>query len=156
MRIGVKTTKPKVVALNTTRTTKFVKKVIDKKSIKCFNYNQKAISKANVLSRRCYPSCRGNSVWIVLNGSFAFDQSIFIEKFCYSEWLEISVQCKIVDMTDFSTKAKHPTSPKPCTIADLLTCIDNLVTFTRRFKYKVIKESLLSPQSVLAMQPKRD
>ena len=38
LRIGVKTTKPKIVALNAT---KLVKKKIDKKNIKCFNCNQK-------------------------------------------------------------------------------------------------------------------
>jgi hypothetical protein len=41
LRIGVKTTEPNIVALNATKTTKLVKKKIDKKNIKCFNCNQK-------------------------------------------------------------------------------------------------------------------
>jgi hypothetical protein len=41
LRIGEKITKPKVVALNATKMTKFVKKKIDKKNVTCFNCNQK-------------------------------------------------------------------------------------------------------------------
>jgi hypothetical protein len=73
--------------------------------------------------------------------SFDFGQSVFIEEFGYSGWMEMSVQCKLIDMTGFSPKAKHPTLPKLNTIADLLACVDNLINLLIRvFKPGVVDE----------------
>lgn len=73
--------------------------------------------------------------------SFDFGQSVFIEEFGYMGWQEISAQCKVVDMTDFSPKAKRPTLPKLESISDLLACIDNLVNLAMMvFKVEVVHE----------------
>jgi hypothetical protein len=71
-------------------------------------------------------------------GSFSIDfgQSVFIEEFGYLEWMEMSAQCKLIDMTDFPPKAKRPTLPKLYNIADLLACVDNLINMSIRvFKW---------------------
>ena len=53
----------------------------------------------------------------------------------------MSVQCKIIDMTDFSPKAKRPTLPKLNTIANLLACVDNLINLSIRvFKPDAVGE----------------
>jgi hypothetical protein len=73
--------------------------------------------------------------------SFDFGQSVFIEEFGYLGWMEMSAQCKLIDMTDFSPKAKRPTLPKLSTIADLLACVDNLLNLSIRiFKPVVVDE----------------
>jgi hypothetical protein len=50
--------------------------------------------------------------------SFDFGQSVFIEEFGYLGWMEMSAQCKLIDMTDFLPKAKRPALPKLHTLAD--------------------------------------
>ena len=73
--------------------------------------------------------------------SFDFGQTIFIEEFGYMGYQAISAQVKLVDMTDFSPKAKRPTLPKLTSIMDLLACIDNLVNLAMRiFKFDVVEE----------------
>jgi hypothetical protein len=73
--------------------------------------------------------------------SFDFGQSVFIEEFSYSGYLEITAQCKQVDMTDFSPKAKRPALLKLTTIAELLACIDNLLNLANKiFKPEVTDE----------------
>jgi hypothetical protein len=73
--------------------------------------------------------------------SFDFGQSVFIEEFGYLGWMEMSVQCKLIDMTDFPPKAKRPTLPKLNTIAELLACVDNLINLSIRvFKPEVVDE----------------
>ncbi len=53
----------------------------------------------------------------------------------------MSVQCNLIDMTDFSPKAKRPVLPKLSTIADLLACVDNLINLSIRvFKPDVVDE----------------
>jgi hypothetical protein len=77
------------------------------------------------------------------NGIFSFDfgQSVFIEEFGYLGWMEMSVQCRLIDMTDFSPKAKRPTLPKLNSIADLLACVGNLINLSIRvFKPEVVDE----------------
>jgi hypothetical protein len=64
--------------------------------------------------------------------SFDFGQSVFIEEFGYLGWMEMSAQCELIDMTDFSPKAKRPALPKLSTIADLLACVDNLINLSIR------------------------
>jgi hypothetical protein len=55
--------------------------------------------------------------------------------------MEVSAQCKLFDMTDFSPKAKRPTPPKLNSIADLLACVDNLINLSIRvFKPEVVDE----------------
>jgi hypothetical protein len=55
--------------------------------------------------------------------------------------MEMFVQCKLIDMTDFSPKAKRPTLPKLNSIADLLACADNLINLLIRvFKPEVVDE----------------
>jgi hypothetical protein len=76
-------------------------------------------------------------------GIFSFDlgQTVFIEEFGYLGWMEMSVQCKLIDMSDFSPKAKRPTLPKLNSIADLLTFVDNLINLAIRvFKPEVVDE----------------
>jgi hypothetical protein len=73
--------------------------------------------------------------------SFDFGQSVFIEEFGCLGWMEMSVQCKLIDMTDFSPKAKRPSLPKLNSIADLLVCVDNLINLSIRvFKPEVVDE----------------
>jgi hypothetical protein len=73
--------------------------------------------------------------------AFDFGQSIFFEEFGYLGWMEMSAQCKIIDMTDFSPKAKRPALPKLSNIADLLACVDNLINLSIRvFKPEVVDE----------------
>ena len=53
----------------------------------------------------------------------------------------MATQCKLIDMTDFSPKAKRPTLPKLNHIADLLACVDNLMHLALRiFKPDVVEE----------------
>jgi hypothetical protein len=42
----------------------------------------------------------------------------------------MSSQCKLIDMTDFSPKAKRPNFPNLYNIADLLACVDNLINLS--------------------------
>jgi hypothetical protein len=73
--------------------------------------------------------------------SFDFGQSVFIAEVGYLGWMEMSVQCKLIDTTDFSPKAKRPTLPKFNSIADLLACVDNLINLSIRvFKPEVVDE----------------
>jgi hypothetical protein len=73
--------------------------------------------------------------------SFDFGQSVFIEEFGFLGWMEMSAQCKLIDMTDFSPKAKRHALPKLSTIADLLACVDNLLNLSFRiFKPVVVDE----------------
>jgi hypothetical protein len=44
----------------------------------------------------------------------------------------MSVQCKLIDMTDFSPEAKRPNLPKLYTIVELLVCVDNLINLSLR------------------------
>jgi hypothetical protein len=69
--------------------------------------------------------------------SFDFGQSVFIEEFGYLGWMEMSVQCKLIGMTDFSPKAKHPTLPKLNSIADLLSHFNDTLTISwhREFRF---------------------
>ncbi len=47
----------------------------------------------------------------------------------------MSVQCKLIDMTNFSPKVKRPT------IADLLACVDNLINLSiRELKPEIVDE----------------
>jgi hypothetical protein len=74
--------------------------------------------------------------------SFDFGQSVFIEEFGYLGRMEMSVQCKLIDMTDFTPKAKRPILSKLNTIANLLACVDNLINQSIRvFKPEVVDES---------------
>jgi hypothetical protein len=43
--------------------------------------------------------------------AFEFGESVFIEEFQYSGWQAIAAQSKLVDMNDFSNKAKRPELP---------------------------------------------
>jgi hypothetical protein len=73
--------------------------------------------------------------------SFDFGQSVFIEEFGYMGYQAISAQVKLLDMTDFSPKAKRPTLPKLTSILDLLACIENLVNLAMKvFKFDVVEE----------------
>jgi hypothetical protein len=73
--------------------------------------------------------------------SFDFGRSVFIEEFGYLGWMEMSAQCKLIDMTDFSPKAKRPALPTLSTIAELLACVDNLLNLSSRvFKQVVVDE----------------
>jgi hypothetical protein len=73
--------------------------------------------------------------------SFDFGQSVFIEEFGYLGWMGMSVQCKFIDMTDLSPKARRPTLLNLNTIADLLACVDNLINLSiRLFKPEVVDE----------------
>jgi hypothetical protein len=65
-------------------------------------------------------------IWVLFitqpNASFSFDfgHSVFIEEFGYLGWMVMSFQCKLIDRTDFSPKAKRPNLPKLNNIVDLL------------------------------------
>ncbi len=53
----------------------------------------------------------------------------------------VSAQCKLIDMMDFSPKAKGPNLPKLVIIVDLLACVDNLIYLSLRiFKSDVVDE----------------
>jgi hypothetical protein len=70
-----------------------------------------------------------------------FGQSVFVEEFGYLWWMEMSVQCKHIDMTDFYPKAKRPTLPKLNSIVDLLVCVDTFINLSIIvFKPKVVDE----------------
>jgi hypothetical protein len=87
-----------------------------------YYYGQQSRSRSKKLPR--YPTkCKGIF-------SFDFGQSVFIEEFGYLGWMEMSAQCKLIDMTDFSPKAKRPTFPKLNSTADLLSCVDNLINLS--------------------------
>jgi hypothetical protein len=73
--------------------------------------------------------------------SFDFGQLVFIEELGFLGWMEMSAQCKLIYMTDFSLKVKRPNLPKLYTIADLLVCVVNLINLLLRiFKPFVVDE----------------
>jgi hypothetical protein len=73
--------------------------------------------------------------------AFEFGESVFIEEFQYSDWQAIAAQSKLVDMNDFSNKAKRPELPVLSSVGDLVACLDNFLHLAERiFKVEVIEE----------------
>ncbi len=68
----------------------------------------------------------------------------------------MSAQCKLIDMTDISPKAKRPALPKLNTIADLLVCVDNLISWSIRvFQARSCRRNH-TPKILLTWKSKRD
>jgi hypothetical protein len=59
--------------------------------------------------------------------AFDFDETVFIEKFQYSDWKAIVTQSKLLDMNSFSNKSKHPELRSLESIGDLVACVDNFL-----------------------------
>jgi hypothetical protein len=75
--------------------------------------------------------------------AFEFDETVFIEEFQYSDWQAIAAHMcmcpfymwqllkddssKLVDMNDFSNKAKRPELPVLNSVSDLVARLDNFL-----------------------------
>jgi hypothetical protein len=64
--------------------------------------------------------------------AFEFGETVFIEEFKYSDWQAIAAQSKLVDMNDYSNKAKRPELPVLTSVGDLVACDDNFLHLAER------------------------
>lgn len=73
--------------------------------------------------------------------AFEFGETVFIEEFQYCDWKTIAAQSKLVDMNDFSKKAKRPDLPLLASVSALVACVDNFLHLAERiFKLAVVDE----------------
>jgi hypothetical protein len=73
--------------------------------------------------------------------AFEFGETVFIEEFQYSDCQAVAAQSKLVDMNDFSNKAKRPELPVLNSVGDLFACLDNFLHLAERiFKVEVVEE----------------
>ena len=73
--------------------------------------------------------------------AFEFGETVFIEEFQYCDWQTIAAQSKLVDLNDFSNKAKRPELPCLASVGELVACLDNFLHLVERiFKPTVVDD----------------